>query len=72
MAHCVRKQINNSLVALSLSLSLSVCPIAYDCKAWHASGANESGVYPIKPGNGPAFQVSINYIVLYSINFLLY
>lgn len=65
MAHYVREQINNPLTALSLSPS--VCPIAYDCKAWHASGANESGVYPIKPGDGPAFQVSINYIVLYTL-----
>ena len=33
------------------------CPIAHDCKAWLAAGVRKSGIYPIKPDKGPAFQV---------------
>ena len=28
-----------------------------DCKAWKQLGIKESGVYPIKPEGGAAFQV---------------
>ena len=28
-----------------------------DCKAWKELGIKQSGVYPIKPDNGAAFQV---------------
>ncbi|XP_019855525.1 PREDICTED: fibrinogen C domain-containing protein 1-like [Amphimedon queenslandica] len=28
-----------------------------DCKAWKELGIKQNGVYPIKPDNGPAFQV---------------
>ena len=29
-----------------------------DCKAWKELGIEQSGVYPIKPDNGAAFQVT--------------
>ena len=51
------------------SLTTTDCPIAPDCKAWRASGVNISGVYPIKPDNGSAFQVSILTRLSYSISF---
>uniref|UniRef100_A0A1X7TKD5 Fibrinogen C-terminal domain-containing protein n=1 Tax=Amphimedon queenslandica TaxID=400682 RepID=A0A1X7TKD5_AMPQE len=28
-----------------------------DCKAWKELGIKQNGVYPVKPDNGPAFQV---------------
>ena len=28
-----------------------------DCKAWKELGLKKSGVYPVKPNNGSAFQV---------------
>uniref|UniRef100_A0A1X7UM27 Fibrinogen C-terminal domain-containing protein n=1 Tax=Amphimedon queenslandica TaxID=400682 RepID=A0A1X7UM27_AMPQE len=28
-----------------------------DCKAWKELGMKQNGVYPVKPDNGPAFQV---------------
>ena len=34
-----------------------VCPIAHDCKAWFEAGVTKSGIYPIKPDGGAAFQV---------------
>ena len=29
-----------------------------DCKEWKKLGIKQSGVYPVKPDNGPAFQVT--------------
>ena len=28
-----------------------------DCRAWQELGINQSGVYPVKPNGGEAFQV---------------
>uniref|UniRef100_A0A1X7UMX8 Fibrinogen C-terminal domain-containing protein n=1 Tax=Amphimedon queenslandica TaxID=400682 RepID=A0A1X7UMX8_AMPQE len=33
------------------------CVMPTDCKAWKELGIKQNGVYPIKPDNGPAFQV---------------
>ncbi|XP_019856543.1 PREDICTED: fibrinogen C domain-containing protein 1-like isoform X3 [Amphimedon queenslandica] len=33
------------------------CVVPTDCKAWKELGVKQNGVYPIKPDNGPAFQV---------------
>ncbi|XP_019853438.1 PREDICTED: fibrinogen C domain-containing protein 1-like [Amphimedon queenslandica] len=33
------------------------CVMPTDCKAWKELGKTQSGVYPITPDNGPAFQV---------------
>ncbi|XP_011407325.2 PREDICTED: fibrinogen C domain-containing protein 1-A-like [Amphimedon queenslandica] len=33
------------------------CVMPSDCKAWKELGIKQNGVYPIKPDNGPAFQV---------------
>ncbi|XP_019853440.1 PREDICTED: fibrinogen C domain-containing protein 1-like isoform X2 [Amphimedon queenslandica] len=33
------------------------CVMPTDCKAWKELGMKLNGVYPIKPDNGPAFQV---------------
>ncbi|XP_019861056.1 PREDICTED: fibrinogen C domain-containing protein 1-like [Amphimedon queenslandica] len=33
------------------------CVMPTDCKAWKELGKNQSGVYPITPDDGPAFQV---------------
>ena len=35
-----------------------------DCKAWKDLGINKNGVYPIKPDNGAAFQVTELYFVV--------
>ena len=35
-----------------------------DCKAWQTLGIKQSGVYPIKPDNGPAFQVMNNCTII--------
>ncbi|XP_019861302.1 PREDICTED: angiopoietin-related protein 3-like [Amphimedon queenslandica] len=34
-----------------------VCVMPPDCKAWQELGINQSGVYPVKPNGGEAFQV---------------
>ena len=33
------------------------CPMARDCKEWLQAGMNISGVYPVRPDDGEAFQV---------------
>ncbi|XP_019861251.1 PREDICTED: fibrinogen C domain-containing protein 1-like [Amphimedon queenslandica] len=33
------------------------CVMPTDCKAWKELGSKQNGVYPIKPDDGPAFQV---------------
>ena len=34
-----------------------------DCKGWKELEIKQNGVYPIKPDNGPAFQVMQNNII---------
>uniref|UniRef100_A0A1X7VN37 Fibrinogen C-terminal domain-containing protein n=1 Tax=Amphimedon queenslandica TaxID=400682 RepID=A0A1X7VN37_AMPQE len=34
-----------------------VCVMPPDCRAWQELGINQSGVYPVKPNGGEAFQV---------------
>ena len=41
-----------------------------DCKAWQKLGIKKNGVYPIKPDNGPTFQVQIFYILIHLFFFL--
>ena len=43
-----------------------VCVMPTDCKAWKELGIKQSGVYPIKPDNGAAFQV------IYSTSLMIY
>lgn len=43
------------------------CPMARDCKEWLQEGMNISGVYPVKPDNGAAFQVTKNYNSMYCV-----
>ena len=35
-----------------------------DCKGWKKLGIKQSGVYPVKPDNGPAFQVTNNCTII--------